>query len=231
MPGVISRALALCVALVLGGCNYLEPRYPAEKVVFDEGMLGEWDLRFSKGEQHGSPIRLNVREREVPVGDGRTNPEFGASNETKVRAYEIVCRKDDPPARHTFHAYLLSDAGQTFLGLQLDPAELKNVAPFPFVLPLHLIFRIDKDGDRVLIRIPDAPMVAWVPLVSGWLGGEPVVSGPVRAPDGEMSSLILTNSIDRALEVYRERAAREKLWETDPGVLVRPGKDAPAGGE
>lgn len=229
-----TRLFTVCATCAfLGGCNLMEPDYPAEKMVFDDTLVGSWELLSSKGERTPDAARFQVIEREVEVAQGRLNPQLGPGDSPPARAYTVTATKQDPKTKFRFHAYLVREGGGTFLGIQSDPKELEKVAPNFMVLPLHFVLKLERDGDRVLLRAPKAPQVVWVPpaLATGWLDaasdGKP--SGP--GPEGKQYDFVLTNSIERLLQVCRERAEKKELWDGEPGVLVRVNSEGTAAGE
>ncbi len=217
----IAVAALLAVLPVLAACNSMEPPYPAAAVVFDETLLGVWQTPPPKAGEREEEARFTVTERRVDVFNGRLNPELSASDTEQARAYEVTSPTRDRRGDYKFHAYLVRAGESTFLGVQTDPAELERIAPSALVLPLHILMRIERDGDTVTLNLPNAPLVAWVPLASGWLDTDPAKEPVVSGPSGERSTIILTNSIDRVLEVCRERAARPDLWSEEPMVLHR----------
>jgi hypothetical protein len=216
------RLLLLACALV-SGCSstMFDPRYSADTLVFDEGLLGVWVGADDQGgyiafAEKRLPLdhdgRLDTSWPDLwlrrpcwdpgvvgPPPPARTPEPPGAS----VRIYEVVLSttgsKEDPLL---LNGYLSRIDGVDYLGVQLSfPGLLAARTPVPLVLPTHTPWKIER-GDGVLtVAYP-----ARGPVVLALLGGELDDRGAAEGLPGRASGMLVFDSIDRLQAYYRKHA-------------------------
>ncbi len=219
-----ARTLVCFLAAAIGaafaiGCER-QPDYPVALLVTDDGLAGRWV------QQQGMIQNvLEIRARPVPVKDGRTmrlasamvdgNPEATAS------AYSILVQFGEHTVPVECSAFLIEFDGTRLLGAQVADAELDKSAMGTLVLPLHMLFKIERDGDTLTWSSLRQP-IAWIPY-GEWIDPpcDPPAQGGDAAHPRNPNALRLTNSLDRLVEVCREGVRRPDFWQADPMVFHR----------
>lgn len=225
--GPVHRAICvLVIALAtLSGCTPMSPDYPVAQLEFDETLLGEWLPARDPAKPRADPdakefSRVVVEPRMVEHNGTRVNPALAINHLDKnkprptLKQYRVIVAGEDEsgPHRLQFEAYLIKFGQTRLLGLQLEVAEEagKTYAPLiPYLLPVHFVVRLDRDGDRLHFRAPKAPIVGWIPLVKPLDAA--VDAGSRRAIDAK--GLYVAESVDRLLEHYAAIAENDEAWQ------------------
>ena len=219
--------LVLCALAALSGCTdrTFDPAYPAAIVSTDAGLAGSWraqPLHAQDGPDLGA-MTVTITPDRVVVIDDRLNPAVRPSRGAHtVEAYTITLEAQaDPPLRVNMNAYRLSINGRDYLAGQVGLGQLTDTGLLPFIVPLHFIARIERDGDTLKLW-NNEPSIAWMPLATP-LDPPAAADGPPPLPVGAESSehtIVITTSIDRIIELLR-RPDADRLFCGEPIVLQR----------
>jgi len=221
------RAISfLVVALTtISGCALMSPDYPVAQLEFDETLLGEWlparDPTKARADADFNGFSRVVFETRMVEHNGtRVNPAWAINlldkekSKPTLRQYRIVVssENDGEIERLQFEGYLIKFGQARLLGLQLEVAEErgKTYAPLiPYLLPVHFVVRVDRDGDQLQIRTPKDAIVGWIPLVRPLDAA--MDAGSRRAIDAK--GLYVAETVDRLLEHYAALAENDEAWE------------------
>lgn len=245
MRGMTTGLLGL--ALTVGGCaeGLYDPEYPVAKVHYDAGLVGTW---VGSGDDR---ISMEFAALTLPVRDGLIRP----SEEKPVRVESGVGAGDGPAAAESAdpnaytvtalsgedaepvvcHGYLLELGGATFLGIQPTLSQLNKGAPFPLVVPTHVLVKIRRNGRELELWAPNT-WVAWAPGVVTWLDGPATMddSAPIEPGSIGKGKVGLTQSLERLLRFNERHADDAALFEHTVTLQradgeVGDGAGAPAG--
>lgn len=229
------RLLSLLGCLLISACSStaLDPRYRADSLVFDDGLVGRWKS-MEDGKEAGWFEFIEKRRPLTSDGhvetfwpDGTRSEELvaGADGEPvrrpaeTARIYEVVF---NPLGKEggalPFNGYLTEIGGQRYLGMQVSFLELaKSPIPYPYVLPTHTYWRIERTGDTLAMAFPRQPAVLVPGAVNSTVGSR--ANCKPAKPDAADGLLVFT-SLEDLREHYRRHAETAGFF--DPaGKLVR----------
>jgi len=229
MRSVTLVIVALCSPW-FGACHSAEPPYPASVLVFDEGLVGTWEQVRDPAKPSEQPIRLTVAARKVPIVNGRLHAEGlapdgslkeeAAGEGTMQRpAYRMTLTIADPAATQTLLGIGFQKGGRRFLGLQVPPSRLDAAGLGGWVIPVHRVIAVEREGDVLRIRVPRIE-VGWIPVVDV-LDGTGPPTDTVRGLIAERAGPHVTTKFDRLLELCNEAARDPTAWEDESIELRR----------
>ena len=203
--------------LVCGGCRSFEPPHRAEHVAFDETLLGSWVRANPDALEGDTQSVVRVTRRDIAIRNGRLAPlgpvrTDGTEPQRLAHAYSIVsdAEKNSPTAQR-IAAYLLRCGGKEFLGVQIETSELGMLSGFG-VIPVHVLWMVERNHDRVAFRSPKNPVV-WTPALRPI---DPPAKGSPDVPTLESlkgEGLPFTSDIDRLLRIYVAQAGNPSFWD------------------
>jgi hypothetical protein len=234
------------MAVGVGGCS-LEPHYPQNAVVSDEGIVGTWvfggDSRSQDAEQSW---RVRIEPRRVAVADGRLRPDLSEGqtlggglpgiplpsdmvderpmveltngSSTDVTAYRIKLETDS--GVQELGAFLLRIGDLRLLGLQWTGGAGDGL----FLHPLHHLLKFERQGDRLTAWRPRYEIV-WIPRAEPL--DRPAMESSVptledlESRHAQGGKMFVTYDIDRLLEVYRVLAPQAAFWDDNAMVATR----------
>lgn len=234
-------AVLLITCLVLQACSstILDPTYRAADLVFDEGLLGRWAIQAGDEDHKGNEagfIEFTERRREVNK-DGSVDtilqdvPQPGSQDDADHHATAIQTRSrpmsriygvefspsGDQEASLSFNGYLNEIKGDRYIGLQIAySGAVGSAAPYPFMLPTHTFWRLERRGDtltilrarRILLMVSGVPYRATT--------AEAEIRAAEEAPD---QFIVMFTSLDTLREYYRRHAADASFF--DPGTVYQ----------
>ncbi len=217
----VRKLIVLAVAAMLfafggvAGCSR-QPDYPVHLLVKDDGILGKWSSDEGDAEE---PTTIEVLHRDVRVFNGRTggganaalwgNPADGVAT-----AYTLLLHTPEFDQPIAFDAFLIEMDGTRLLGAQLADQEIADSRIGPFVLPVHLLFKVERNDDTMSVYTPTR-LIARLPYVQEIAPPHPAKD------DGDQTALRVTGSIDRLIEVFRVEMKDPDFWDDDPKVFRR----------
>lgn len=224
--------LPICVlaALFLPACVNVHPRYPSDSVIWDASLVGDWRADGDDGQS--VLLRIEPREVEVAATDGRINPDphmpevavvpadvGDPIRQRSIQQYLLTYVTNDGVS-WVLEAYLLESRGARFLAFQrTDPFIEDNAG---WVLPVHLLWKIKRDGDAIRFWSP-TDAVAWIPAIQ-WAdaeddGGDRPI--PRRGAAASRGGIRVAESLDRVLEYHASHADDPTFWNTDDEMKFR----------
>ncbi len=230
MRSIAFLLLAALGVLALSGCSEPEPRYHAELLAYEPGLIGTWRYESQKKtDQDGKPVResveLALEPRRLNIQNGRVEPE--ALDESKrpksgpFNAYTGTITapvSDKESAIIECKGFVIQVEGAKYLAFQPSTRQMGIGHLGGLVLPIHQVVKVERSGDRLTMwgshaRIAWLPDVEWLDAPPGPPAGEP----ELRGKDG---SLCVTGDIDRFVAVLRKYGPRQDFWE-EPIVMER----------
>jgi len=231
----ILMAALVGIALTQAACTEtaLDPAYPTSSLAWDEGLIGEWQ------DEDGDDGRYVVTSRKMAIEGDRLDPNRdvdGGFLQDKPREDELLdvytvtvhTNDDDIRGPIELNAYVFEAGGSRFLSMQPTLSQLVQAG---LALPIHMVLKLERDGDRITITPPAVP-IFWMPNLRSLDAPRVVDPNPIdldellalSAESKQIDNLgfAYTSSIDRLLEFFERYAGDERLWEGgEPKVFQR----------
>lgn len=231
-PFLCSRSpllMALAGVIITGlmGCVNVHPRYHADTVVWDAGLLGQWQARDAEGRV----IALSIEPREVLVDpqDQRINPDPNGGSRFRRAPGDEPAEASQPVAlrqyllRYTtpdgtdwvLEGYLLQVEGHRFLAIQLNDEFIEQNAGW--VLPVHSIWKLEQGDGELRFFSPEEP-VAWIPGIE-WADADGAGgTRPIQPRSGAARGIRIAESLDRVLAYHAAHANDPDFWHQDSSM-------------
>lgn len=232
---MLARLLTIAsvmLMLICAGCTEPEPEYEASIVNFDERLLGTWSFELPRG-----TAKVTVSERTRSVAGGRVKAEgldvsdIGEPHSYR-KAYEILfeagvsmgqkSEEGTPLLEHIrieLKGIAIAIDGVTLLAVQPSAQQIGIAYLNELVLPIHRLARYTIENDTLTIQATEKQL-AWLPDVE-WLDAPQSVPDEPVVPEVEGNTMVVTNDIDRLVQVLRANMNQEGFWQEESLVLTR----------
>ncbi len=214
--------IAVMLILGLAGCR-IHPAYKAAELAPDPEFIGVWRVVHPSGD--GFDL-VRVSKRMVPLNNGRLSDlEIGVSSAGECAETYLIEMTDtgETPETVQLFGYLVRAGTTRVLGIELSNEQIKkSKLAYPMALPVHMILRYQREGDRLTLSWPDVEIV-WIPGIRS-VDEAPNARRDVslRQLKDEKSELLFVHDIDRLVELYATYSNEPGMWtDKDSFELVR----------